>query len=66
MKKKKVFVYQDSDHGDIYVFDSFDKAVECLKEHWGDDHEPEWEILDEGVWHDLMSDYVTIYEKEVL
>lgn len=61
-KKKKVYIYHDADHGDIEVFDDIEKAKAYTKTQWGD--EQDWEDCVNEI-HDLVSDYVTIYTREV-
>jgi len=61
-KSKEVYVYVDLDHSDVQVFSTRQKAIDYRNEQWGD--EPEWE-KDEDNWHDLMSDYVTIYKRSI-
>lgn len=64
-KKQIVYVYEDMDHCDIEVFDTYEKALAHFMECWG--HEPEWEgsLEKDGEMHDLACDYVTIHKKEV-
>lgn len=62
-----IFVYHDGDHGDIELFTKFEDAIKHLEEQWGS---PDFEIEhDENgeayEWHDLNSDYCTIYKKVV-
>jgi hypothetical protein len=58
----KLFIYHDADHGNLEVFLSLQEAKDHAKEQWG--HEPEWEESHDQI-HDTMSDYVTIYFREV-
>ena len=65
-ERKSVFVYEDADHSEVEIFDSFEKALNHFMNCWG--HEPKWELDDENhptVWHDLACDYVTISKKEI-
>ena len=64
---KTVYIYHDSDHGDIEVFDDFEKAVAHLTEQWGEpDFDPQLDESGEPYeWHDNNSDYASIYKREV-
>lgn len=57
-----VYVYHDADHGDVEVFDSFEKAVAYLRQQWG--HKPQWEGQGDDL-HDVVSDYVSVYRRRV-
>lgn len=65
----QIYIYHDSDHGDIEVFESLEKAKQFTQEHWGPTQE--WEECGKGKdgecdhWHDLYSDYVSIYRRSV-
>ena len=61
-KSKEVYVYEDLDHSDVQVFSTFKKAEEYRNKSWGDT--PEWETCEDS-WHDLVSDYVTIYKRKI-
>ena len=58
----QLFIYYDMDHGDLQVFKTFEEAEQYRNEQWGGD--PEWEDCGDHM-HDLVSDYVTIYKREV-
>lgn len=61
-KTKQIYVYHDSDHGDVEVFDEMEKAKAYARTQWGE--EQDWEDCGDSI-HDLVSDYVFIYIKEI-
>lgn len=63
-KPRNVYVYEDSDHGDIEIFSTLEKALAYVKKCWPN-HEPEWKEQCEGCMRDLENEYVAIYTKEV-
>ena len=60
---KTVFIYHDTDHCDIEVFDSFKKAeAYTLKQCT---QESEWEYIGDNTWQDTVNYYIFIYKKKI-